>query len=379
MASFFGSESPALTVLVVDDNDANRALAKNTLEDEGYTVLLAHSGASGIAMFSAERPHCVLLDVRMADLDGFAVCEQIRQLPDGAHTPILFLTALRDVDTFDRALRAGADDFISKPVRPTELLVRVQSALKLSQASATVREQYQVLKEQRDALLRLQLQKERLMAFVVHDLKNPVNTIDLHAQLLSTAPNASIVRESGLQIQGEARRLMRMILDMLDLSKADEGRLAPQKVDLDLERLVLEVAGELTLAARKRTVEIVCATTSVRARLDPDLIRRMLTNLLENAIRFSPKGSVVRVVLQTADAQVLELRVVDAGVGIPASLQERVFDPFVQLESNDPFVGQGRGLGLSFCKVAIEAHGGTIWVEDNAPGAAFCVRIPHGN
>ena len=157
---------------------------KNTLEDEGYRVVLANGGAEAIAAFETERPDCVLLDVRMPEVDGFAVCERIRALPPAAETPILFLTALRDVDTFDRALRAGGDDFLTKPVRPTELVVRVQTALKLRRMSVELREHYDLLKQQRDDLMRLQLQKERLMAFVVHDLKNPVNSMDLHAQLL---------------------------------------------------------------------------------------------------------------------------------------------------------------------------------------------------
>src|SRR4029077_7614649 len=133
-------------------------------------------------------------------------------LPGGAETPILFLTALRDVDTFDEALKAGGDDFLTKPVRPTELVVRVQTALKLRRTSVELRDQYAALKTQRDELMRVQLQKERLSAFVVHDLKNPVNSMDLHAQVLlrdkSLSPEA---RRSATQICAEARQLARMI------------------------------------------------------------------------------------------------------------------------------------------------------------------------
>ncbi len=106
----------------------------------------------------------------MPGVDGFEVCAQIRGR--GATTPILFLTAHRDVDTFDRALAAGADDFLSKPVRPTEVVVRVRAAVEMSRMRAQRDEHYETLRRQRDALLRLQLQKERLTAFVVHDLKN---------------------------------------------------------------------------------------------------------------------------------------------------------------------------------------------------------------
>ena len=171
-------------VLVVDDNEQNRALAQAALEGEDMSVLLATNGEEGVALFEREHPDCVLLDVRMPGLDGFGACARIRALPGGPETPIIFLTALRDVDTFDRAIRAGGDDFLTKPVRPTELIVRVQGALRLRRLSAELRDHYDVIRRQRDALMRLQLQKERLTSFVVHDLKNPVNAIDLHAQML---------------------------------------------------------------------------------------------------------------------------------------------------------------------------------------------------
>ncbi len=138
-------------------------------------------GEEAVALVEREGPDCIVLDVRMPGTDGFAACKRIRALPRATETPVIFLTALRDVETFDGALRAGGDDFLTKPVRPTELVIRVQSALKLRRLSAELRGHYDLLKEQRDRMVRLQLQKERLMAFVVHDLKNPLNTIDLYA------------------------------------------------------------------------------------------------------------------------------------------------------------------------------------------------------
>lgn len=149
------ARTPIATVLVVDDIETNRVLAQSILEEEGYRVILAWSGAEGIAAFQTERPDCVLLDIRMPEMDGFATCERIRALPRGSETPVLFLTALRDVDSFDRALRVGGDDFITKPVVPTELVMRVKSALKLRLMKVELREHYELLKHQRDHLLRI--------------------------------------------------------------------------------------------------------------------------------------------------------------------------------------------------------------------------------
>jgi two-component system, sensor histidine kinase and response regulator len=366
-------------ILVVDDNEANRRLAQNTLEDEDYRVVLARGGAEGIALFEREQPDCVLLDVRMPDLDGFAVCERIRALPNGSETPILFLTAQRDVDTFDRALRAGGNDFLTKPVQPTELVIRVQSALKLRRLSAELREHYDVLKQQRDELLRLQLQKERLTAFVVHDLKNPVNSMDLNAQLLLRDQALSArARESAAAIRNDARQLTRMILNLLDLSKADEGRLAPRLSDIDLRGLVNEVLSDLAVNAEGRQVVLRSSIEVERVPADEDLFRRTLTNLVENAIRYAPPQTAVTVAAVLVDAGI-ELRVADAGRGIAPEMREKIFDPFVQADSGGEHLvtRAGRGLGLTFCKLVVEAHGGQIWVEDAEPGAVFCLRLPN--
>ena len=369
--------SPIQTLLVVDDNEANRSLAQNTLEDEGYRVILAAGGAEGIAAFEREQPDCVLLDVRMPEIDGFTVCERIRRLPGGPDTPVIFLTALRDIDTFDRALRAGGDDFLTKPVRPTELVVRVQTALKLRRLRTELHEHYALLKRQRDDVMRLQLQKERLTAFVVHDLKNPVNSMDLHAQvLLRDRTLSEDARESAAQIRTEARQLNRMILNLLDLSKADEGKLTPKRAVVALDALVAEVLLELEESARARRVKLSSELLVIRIQVDADLLRRLLANLVENAIRHAPAASVVAVKSRRAEGAT-ELRVIDRGEGVPPEMQELVFDPFVQLEGSEiPSSRGGRGLGLSFCKLAVEAHGGRMWIEDAAPGAAFCARLP---
>jgi signal transduction histidine kinase len=366
------------TILVVDDNEANRSLARSTLEDEGYRVVLATGGEEALALFAREPADCVLLDVRMPGLDGFAVCERLRGLPRGADTPVLFLTALRDIDTFDRALCAGGDDFLTKPVRPTELVIRVQSALKLRRLRSELREHYDLLKHQRDALLRVQLQKERLMAFVVHDLKNPVGAMDLHAQLLvrdeALPPDA---REAAAQIRIAARRLGRMILNLLDLSKGDEGKLTAKIAPVAFGRLVERVASELEVVAREHGVTLETTAPGVDVvDADEDLLERTLINLLENAVRHAPRGTVVHLTGRR-EAGVTEIRVADAGKGIAPELRAQIFDPFVQLEGQgSPSSRAGRGLGLAFCRLAAEAHGGTIGVEDGSPGAVFVLRIP---
>jgi len=365
------------TILVVDDNAENRALAEATLEDEGYRVVLASGGEAGVAAFERERPDCVLLDVRMPGTDGPAACERIRALPGGADVPVVFVTALRDVETFDRAVHAGGDDYLTKPFRPNELIARVEAALKLGRLAVERSDLYAQVKQQRDDLQRLQLQKEQLVAFLVHDLKNPVNTIGLHAELVLRDRNASErSRRAAEQIRDEGRSLMRMITALLDIAKADEGRLAPVRRPIELDALVGVVVGDLEVRAQFAGIRLGRQIDTPTLSADPELVRRVLENLIENAIRHAPDGSEVRVTARDARGGV-ELRVCDAGPGVPADQRERVFERFVQV--GGAATRTNRGLGLAFCKLAVEAHGGRIWIEDASPGAAFCTWIAHAD
>src|SRR4051812_46270472 len=228
----------------------------------------------------------------MPGMDGFAVCARIRALPEARETPVVFLTALRDVDTFDQALRAGGDDFLTKPVRPTELVLRIQAALKLRRMNAELREHYDLVRRQRDDLMRVGLQKERLTSFVVHDLKNPVNSLDLHAQVLLRQPHLPpTARKSLLHIRSEARALLRLILNLLDISKSEEGRLSPNVTKVALVGLVAEIFEAFAIRAEAGQVSLKqeLATDSVTA--DADLLRRVLENLIDNALRHAPAGS----------------------------------------------------------------------------------------
>jgi two-component system sensor histidine kinase/response regulator len=364
-------------ILVADDNAQNRAVAQATLEDEGHEVMLAEDGEQAVALFAKRSPDCILLDVRMPRMDGVEACKQIRALPGGADVPIVFVTALRDVDTFDRAQLAGGDDFMTKPYRPSELVVRVQAALRLRRIASERSGLYALVKHQRDDLLRLQLQKEQLAAFLVHDLKNPVNSINLQAELIrrdSTASPRSL--RAAARIADETGALIRMITNLLDISKADEGRLAPQWDDIDIPALGAEVVDKLRARAEGAGVSLVADVAPAHTRADRDLLRRILENLVDNAIRHAPEGTAVRLEASSAGAAT-HFRVADAGQGVPPAEREQIFERFVQSTDQSYAGASNRGLGLAFCKLAVEAHGGTIRIEDANPGAIFCVTIPH--
>jgi two-component system, sensor histidine kinase and response regulator len=157
--------------------------------------------------------------------------------------------------------------------------------------------------------------------------------------------------------------------------KADEGRLVPSRVHVSLTELFAEVVDAMKVRAQAAQLELVAEPAGIDVVADADLLRRVLENLVDNAIRHAPEQTVVRITAATVEGGI-EIRVADGGSGIPAGQRENVFERFVQVGDPTSSPG-GRGLGLAFCRLAVAAHGGRIWIEDASPGAVFCVRLPH--
>jgi two-component system sensor histidine kinase/response regulator len=362
-------------VLVVDDNEQNRLLAEGSLVDEGYEVVLAANGPDALSAFARQGFDCVLLDVRMPGMNGLEVCKQLRTLPRGAATSILFLTALRDIDTFEAAHHAGGDDFLTKPLSPAELVVRVRTALQLRRVDAENRDLVKTIRDQRDAMMRLQLQKEQLTAFLVHDLKNPVNALDMHAQLLLRNKTLSEGgKDSVRAIRHEAERLTQLIGNMLDISKGEAGELTLHPTEVDVLELVQAVSKEFGVRAASKELLLKLEVRSELVRADAGMLRRVLENLVDNAIRHAPHGSSVWLRSRRGEA-FLELEIADEGPGVPDPLKDAIFDRFTQGDSG-AVPRSNYGLGLAFCKLVVEAHGGSVCVADGAPGALFRVRLP---
>jgi two-component system sensor histidine kinase/response regulator len=367
------SDVSSAHVLVVDDNEQNRLLAEGSLVDEGYDVTLAASGSEALDAFARHHFDCVLLDVRMPGMNGFEVCREMRKLPRGPAVSILFLTALRDIDTFEAAQVAGGDDFLTKPLSPAELVIRVRTALSLRRMDAENRDLVQTIRDQRDAMVRMQLQKEQLTAFLVHDLKNPVNSLDLHAQLLLRNKTLSESgKESVRAIRHEAERLIQLIGNMLDLSKGEAGELTLHKSEVDVLQLVDAICKEFEVRALSKELVWKQDVSSNVVHGDGGMLRRVLENLMDNAIRHAPQGSTISVRSKHAKGS-FEIEVADEGPGVPDELKSAIFERFVQTGGRST---SNYGLGLAFCKLVVEAHGGSIAVEDGSPGALFRVRLP---
>jgi two-component system sensor histidine kinase/response regulator len=381
---------PRVTVLVVDDNLQNREVAEGHLVGAGYSAIQAESGVQALAMLQERRPDLILLDVLMPGIDGFETCRRIRALPDGAEIPILFLTALGDLGTHKAALDSGADDFLTKPINRTELLIRVRSLLRIKALSDELKRNYEVIRSQRDALLDAQRQKEELTALIVHDLKNPLSSILSNVQYCVAQKGlGDEERESLRDVLRASQSMVRMVMNLLDVSRSEDGALVPRMSEFELPALLDEICSEMGRRVEDRNQKLALEIGSgVRGMVaDRDLVRRILENLIDNAYKYGPRNGTIgieaRLVAEDAGegqrsgGELIELLVRDEGEGIPAAFRLKIFEKYARVDGRAAHeVRNSHGLGLVFCQRAVAVHGGRIWVGENAPrGSCFHVRL----
>ncbi len=371
-------------IVVVDSDERVRDLMREVLVAAGYAVAVAETGNVALELVGREPTDLVLLDVMMAEgASGFDTCRTLRASPAGDDISVLFVTASNSPKTYQSALDAGADDFLGKPVHRAELLLRVRALLSLKRMSRELTHTNALLRTQRDALLHAQQQKEALTEVVVHDLKNPLAAIVANATFLTSVKGASAdCTDAANGVLRASEAMLRMVYNLLDVSRSEDGALALRLCDVDVGESISDTCRLMARRAeeRKQTLEVLLPAEPLTARCDADLVRRLVENLLDNALRYTPSRGRVTVSARCLGSD-LEIRVSDGGPGIPEQARTRVFEKYARLDRAEDQGQQrfGRGLGLTFCKLVADAHGGTIHIEDHPPqGATFCVVLPKG-
>ncbi len=353
-------------IAIVDDELSMRKHMQLMLSEQGYELILLESGEALLNQIEQIDPDLIVLDVVMPGLDGFEICRQLKN-SQWQHIPIILTTVLDAKKVLTKGTDAGADDYLQKPVNKLELHARIRSMLR-------IKRQYDEL----EATLKL---REELSNMIVHDMSSPIVSVQLHAALLEEQLNDSKLREHLDMIRMAAERLDSFVNDMLMMAKMEQSKLRINRSPVDLIQLLREAEKHFSIIAQSRGIQLVLRLPdeAVEISLDDNLFRRVVANLLANALQYSPNGTTVTLELEIYEeidgTQRLRLRVMDEGAGIPEADRKRIFNKFEVVEIRKKGIRQV-GLGLTFCKMAVEAHEGRIYVEPNKPqGSIFVVEI----
>ncbi len=362
-----------IEILIVDDDPRGRKLLASYLKPKGYDVLMASSGEEALEIAAESTPAVMLLDVMMPGMSGLQVCRAIKENPATRLTQIMMVTALGGEDDRVEGLDTGADDYIAKPVPKAEFLAKVRALVRARTLMGELDQARQEL-EKRNRELEL---KKTLAQTLVHDLKSPLTTVVGNLDLLDR--KVGFHGEVSLRrARDGADRMSRMIMDLLDVECLEDGGLEPVLKESDLKALVLEAVDSHQTRSDQQgvhlNVDLCDETCGVEA--DAALMRRVLDNLISNALAYSSDGMEISVEVSRCPEGV-KFSVADQGPGVPAEQSQNIFEKYSRLDLSGAATRKNRGLGLTFCQLAVEAHGGTIWVEDGpAGGALFQVLLP---
>lgn len=371
-------------VLIVDDEERNIKLLNAYLMTNQYEIVEASNGEEALRMVNDFNPDLVLLDAMMPGIDGFEVCKRLKTGEKTKMIPVVMVTALREKEYRIKALEAGADDFLTKPVDRTELLVRVKSLLRIKSYHDQLLHSYKEIAQKNEKLKELEGVREGLTHMIIHDLNNPLTVILGNLELIkfdneNLSETQLDMMERCLNYSVDIRQLIQSILDVY---RMEEGKLQPVKELTNVTEMLTDLTEQFIARAKMDQISLKFSNSGEvpSVRIDPSLIKRVIANLLSNAIRHSPEGEEIKVTTGfLAEKNSIAFSVKDNGNGLAPEYHQRVFDKFeqVELKNSGVTVGTG-GLGLAFCKMAVEAHGGKIWVESdgNAKGCTFKFMIP---
>jgi two-component system, sensor histidine kinase and response regulator len=362
-------ERTAPSILVVDDTAENLRLLTNLFREHRYEVRPVPSGKLALQAVALDPPDLILLDINMPDMNGFDVCDALKQNEAWMDIPVIFVSALDEVFDKVRAFSVGGVDYITKPFQVEEVLARVHTHLVLRRTQRELEQRIQRLRE-------LESMRESMFQMIAHDLRSPAWGIEQVVARLAAQARERLEPEAAVQLehaQKAAVDLGRMVSSLLDVSRIETNNMPIHVADVDLRGLAASAAANAGLADPSRAVHVDIEAGTL-ARCDAELVRRVLENLVGNGLKHTPPGSTMRVRC-ARDGEVLRVEVADRGPGVPVEDRERIFDKFGTVQSRNRYATSG--LGLAFCRLAVEAHGGRIGVADEEGGGSrFWFELP---
>ncbi|MCF3648264.1 hybrid sensor histidine kinase/response regulator [Synoicihabitans lomoniglobus] len=354
-------------ILVVDDERINNVMMSRVLKRAKFEVIVATTGEEALEKYAAESPDLVLLDVMLPGIDGYETCRQLKQTYGQEAVPVIFLTATTDTKGVIDGFAAGGVDYVQKPIREAEVVARVNTHI---QTRVLIGE----LRAANEA-------KNRFLGMASHDLRNPLASIRGLAQFLKDpiigklTPDQLDMAET---IETTANGMLSLVNELLDVATIESGELKLNPEMGSLKTLVEKVVSLANLdATRKKTKLVLVIANDIPDMLfDEAKMRQVAENLFSNAVKYSPPGSTIRIVLRDSETA-QNLHVIDQGPGIPAGEADKLFKDFGRLSVQPTGGEKSTGLGLAICRKIVQAHDGTISAENLATGGCvFKVSLP---
>jgi len=375
-----GFQPSEAKILIADDTPANIEVLHRILESQGYVVSVATNGKIAMEIVSRLRPDLILLDIIMPEMDGFETCRLLKMSKDFREIPVIFISAKGEVQDIIKGFGLGGVDYITKPIRHEEVLVRVKTHLHLNYLKKQQAWRIKELELHAQKLEELDSIRNRFLAIAMHDIRNPISSIRGFSDLYLMGEDSfsenekkeliSVIHQSSIE-------LLQLANDLLDISVFESGRLNLKKESGNLRSLILNGIQRHQALFLKKNIEITSNLAEVsNIDFDPNRIIQVLDNLISNAVKFSqPDTKIVVGLMEKADYQ--EFYVQDQGPGIPAKDRGKLFTEFSQI-GNFPTGGEkSTGLGLSIVKKIVDAHSGIIAVDSQeGQGTCFAVQLP---
>ncbi len=352
---------------MVDDQESNIQVIGAALGQLGFEILPALGGAQAFRRLAVRRPDLILLDLLMPEMDGFEVCRRIREDPELAQIPIIFLSSADDKGLIVRALESGGVDYVTKPFNQAELVTRVRTHL--------------ALKKARDELKQLAEDRDELLGILTHDLKNHLGGMDMSAQLLRDRTAAMADPKLRLMVDNishSSGQMLTFVKEFLANASADHGlNLKPEPVNLSDAAARAVQQHQQAAQAKQLVVEIILPPGGLLVLADGAALNQVLDNLLSNALKFSPPGKQIRLTVCPPGARFVECQVQDEGPGFSDHDKARMFRRYGRLSARPTGGEPSTGLGLSIVKKLVLAMQGEVACESTlGHGATFAFRLP---
>ncbi len=385
------SIQPALQLLLVEDNPDHAALAKNAIlksKRKQYQIEVAPTAEDAMARLERDNVHMVISDFHLPGKTGLQLLEWINE--HHRQLPFIMMTGAGDEKTAVQAMQAGAYNYIVKDDTYLDVLPHVIDETFIKDLAAKERTKYEQEIRQKNAALekanrelqKLDQLKSDFIASVSHDIRTPLNSVQESVSLILDGV-VNPADEQGKKVLGIAKRnivrLAEMINDLLDFSKLEAGKMRLHVAPADIQVLIDEVLGNLKALSDKKELQMVFdpADNFPRIDCDGDRMVQVLTNLIGNAIKFTPEKGKITVTVAEEGTDQITVTVADTGPGIPKEDLVRIFEKFEQSSEPASTAIKGTGLGLAICKELVKLHHGQVWAEsDPGQGSRFIVRIP---